>query len=121
MSDRVRVPGTAIRVKNHKALAACARYLAENQPCKTNDILYGATYRNGKPIINSLKSGAKTLVSILGAHPHFSKIKEKGWENNGVEWELKDSDTYLLGPGQALPLEFYDYNPTTGRYTEKVQ
>jgi len=85
MTGRVRVPGTNIRVKHHRALAACARYLADGWKMATTDELMDmATFRNGKSIINRLKS-KQQLANVLRVHPHFDSIKKKGMYPSGVQ------------------------------------
>ena len=115
MAGRVRVPGTNIRVKHHRALAACARYLADGWKMATTDELMDmATFRNGKSIINRLKS-KQQLANVLRVHPHFDSIKKKGMYPSGAMkpkayWFLADRQSYLLGKGQAYPPEYYKQN-----------
>ena len=108
---RVKVPGTNIKVKHHRVLAAVARYLKENESAITNELMHNATMRNGRPIFHYLK-GVRALTSVLRCHPHFANFKARVQVGNKMRptahWFLTDEDTYLLGEGQAFPAEYYD-------------
>ena len=104
---RVRVPGTNIKVKHHRVLAAVARYLAVKDSALSNEIMYEATMRNGKPIFQYVK-GVRALTKTLAIHPHFANYKDKVDGRLKAHWFLTDKDTYLLGEGQAFPTEYYD-------------
>lgn len=112
--SRVRVPGTAIKMKHHRAMCAVARYLADGKMATTREIIDHARMRNGKPIITRLKS-TRQLANLLRVHPHFDNIQVKS-SDKFVHWFLYDKDTYLLGEGQAYPKEFYHQN--TGQNTK---
>tara|TARA_R100000234_G_scaffold42684_1_gene25349 strand:+ start:71 stop:436 length:366 start_codon:yes stop_codon:yes gene_type:complete len=104
---RVRVPGTNIKVKHHRVLAAVARYLKENESAITDELMYNATMRNGRPIFHYVK-GVRALTKTLSIHPHFASYKDKVNGRPKSHWFLADTDTYLLGEGQAFPSEYYD-------------
>ena len=104
---RVRVPGTNIKVKNHRVLAAVARYLKENEDALSQELMHNATMRNGRPIFHYVK-GVNSLTSVLKCHPHFGNYKAKVNGKQKAHWFLRDKETYLLGQGQAFPKEYYD-------------
>ena len=104
---RVKVPGTNIKGKNHRVLAAVARYLKEHESAITNELMYNATMRNGRPIFHYVK-GVRALTSALKCHPHFGNYKDKVDGRKKAHWFLRNEDTYLLGKGQAFPSEYYD-------------
>lgn len=104
---RVRVPGTNIKVKNHRVLAAVARYLQENEGAPSQELMHNATMRNGRPIFHYVK-GLNSLTSVLKCHPHFGNYKAKVNGKQKAHWFLRDKETYLLGQGQAFPKEYYD-------------
>ena len=104
---RVKVPGTNIKVKHHRVLAAVARYLAVKGSALSHELMYGATMRNGKPIFQYVK-GIQSLNSVLKCHPHFGNYKDKVDGRLKAHWFLRDKETYLLGQGQAFPKEYYD-------------
>jgi len=108
---RVRVPGTQIKVRHHRVLAAVARFLASDfsQMYSTQELMHLVKFRNGKMIRTGLKS-AQQLSSCLKVHPHFDNInlKQKGDKVEKAYWFLQDRESYLLGEGQAYPQEFYD-------------
>ena len=127
--NRVRVPGTAIKMKHHRAMCAIARYLADGKMATTQEILDHAKMRNGKAVITRLKS-KQQLANLLRVHPHFDNIKMKGYypshrvlrgsqvsgSKEMAHWFLHEKDSYLLGEGQAYPKEFYHQN--TGQNTK---
>jgi len=104
---RVKVPGTNIKVKHHRVLAAVARHLILKESAPTNELMYEATMRNGRPIFHYLK-GVRALTSVLKCHPHFANYKDKVDGRLMAHWFLTDKETYLLGEGQAFPSEYYD-------------
>lgn len=104
---RVKVPGTNIKVKHHRALAAVARYLAVKGSALTDELLQNATMRNGRPIRHYVK-GVQSLTSVLKCHPHFANYKDRVDGREKAHWFLTDKETYLLGKGQAFPSEYYD-------------
>ena len=121
MTDRrVKVPGTNIKVKHHRVLAAVARYLAVKDSALSHELMYEATMRNGKPIFQYVK-GVNSLTSVLKCHPHFANFKARvkvgNKMRNKAHWFLVDKETYLLGEGQAFPTEYYD-TKTNKRKTE---
>lgn len=120
---RVRVPGTNIKMKHHRAMCAVARYLADGKMATTQEILDHATLRNGKVIITRMRS-KQQLANLLRVHPHFDNVIQNGYypshkmlsketRSKGrpmAHWFLYDRNSYLLGEGQAYPKEFYHQN-----------
>tara|TARA_A100001201_G_scaffold99477_1_gene85623 strand:+ start:174 stop:539 length:366 start_codon:yes stop_codon:yes gene_type:complete len=104
---RVKVPGTNIKVKHHRVLAAVARYLAVKGSALSQELMHNATMRNGRPIFHYVK-GVTALTSVLKCHPHFANYKDKVDGRLKAHWFLADKETYLLGEGQAFPAEYYD-------------
>ena len=122
---RVKIPGTNIKMKHHRAMAAVARFLSDGKSATTQEILDNARFRNGKAIITRMK-GRQQLANLLRVHPHFDNVIREGYSANHrawrevgrnpqkrpnttlAHWFLCDKDSYLLGEGQAYPPEYYN-------------
>ena len=124
---RVKIPGTNIKMKHHRAMAAVARFLSDGKSATTQEILDNARFRNGKAIITRMK-GRQQLANLLRVHPHFDNVMGEGYSANHRAWRhagshehiecapnttlaywfLCDKDSYLLGEGQAYPPEYYN-------------
>ena len=122
---RVKIPGTDIKMKHHRAMAAVARFLSDGKSATTQEILDNARFRNGKAIITRMK-GRQQLANLLRVHPHFDNVIREGYSANHrawrevgrnpqkrpnttlAHWFLCDKDSYLLGEGQAYPPEYYN-------------
>lgn len=123
---RVKIPGTDIKMKHHRAMCAVARFLSDGKSATTQEILDNARFRNGKAIITRMK-GRQQLANLLRVHPHFDNVMGEGYSANHrawrhpthrncerapnttlAHWFLSNKDSYLLGKGQAYPPEYYN-------------
>ncbi|MAK37240.1 MAG: hypothetical protein CMC15_13890 [Flavobacteriaceae bacterium] len=109
---RVKIPGTNIKMKHHRAMCAVARYLSDGKMATTQEIIDRAKFRNGKAIITRMKS-KQQLANLLRVHPHFDNMSGQGVFPSGekkemAHWFLCNKDSYLLGAGQAYPPEYYN-------------
>ena len=135
---RVKIPGTDIKMKHHRAMAAVARFLSDGKSATTQEILDNARFRNGKAIITRMK-GRQQLANLLRVHPHFDNVIREGYSANHrawrevgrnpqkrpnttlAHWFLCDKDSYLLGEGQAYPPEYYNKSTGHNKKGEKVK